>query len=408
MTKAGAAVGVGTNVPAPNSHSRFGASGADRWIECPGSVQAQTGLSDTTTFYAAEGTAGHEVAALCLQDGHDAEAFLDRRIKVKDFPETIEFTEELAEAVQVFVDTVRADKEARGGKLLIERAFHLAWLDEEFWGTSDAARLGTDDVLSVYDLKLGKGKGVEVTGNRQLAYYALGVIGTLPESLQAKIKKIELVVVQPRRAHRDGPVRRWETTPTDLLDFTQDLVDAAKNARSKQPDFKAGDHCKFCRAAGTCKTLANLAAHTAQMDFDDDPAPIPPEDLGEKEMADILDKADIIEAWIKAVRARADALANAGADIPGWKLVDKRATRRWSAEDQNTTAQTLLFDFGLDESSIFSQKLKTPAQIEKMLPKGDRKALAGLYDKESSGKKLARVTDPRDEVASTAQTDFAD
>ena len=250
--------------PSITGHSRFGASGADRWIECPGSVKAQEGIGGITSDAAREGTAGHEVAALCLTDGHDAVSFVGRTI------EGIEIDEDIAEAVQVYLDAVRSDKGAHGGKLLIERRFHLDWLDPEFYGTSDVASLGRDDTLRVYDLKLGKGKAVEVEANRQLCYYALGVIGTLPKIMQGLIKVVELIIVQPRRPHKDGAVRRWRTTPEQLLDYCQDLVDAAKLARSDNPPFKAGDHCTFCRAAGTCPTLRNLALSRAQEDFDDD------------------------------------------------------------------------------------------------------------------------------------------
>jgi len=414
---------------APAGHSRFGASSADRWIECPGSVKAQEGMPNETSIYAAEGTAGHEVAAMCLVDGHDAITFVGRSIAVRDFAERVEITEELADAVQVFLDTIRDDKAKRGGKLLVERNFHLEFLDTEFWGTTDAGRLGTDDVLSIYDLKLGKGKVVEVVTyksdgtsipNRQLCYYALGFISTLPKTIQGLIKEVELVIVQPRASHRDGPVRRVRVKPEQLLDYCQDLVDAAAAARSDNPPFKAGDHCGFCRAKGACPTFRAKAIEIAHSTFLDEDcnalpdggfAPSPghngpppdPMNLTPEQLALLLDRADMLDTWIGGVRAHAEHLARSGHAIPGWKLVDKRAVRRWTAADDDTKA-ALLFDFGLDESSIVELKLRSPAQVEKLLPKGERASLERLYDKTSSGTKLARTSDPRSEVASGAQS----
>lgn len=386
---------------APTGHSRFGASSADRWIECPGSVRAQETVPNQTSIYAAEGTAGHEIAALCLNNGQDAIEYAGKLVAVEGYPEEIEINEELVEGVQLYLDTVRDDKAARGGKLLIERRFQLSSLDSEFYGTSDCAVLGMDWALRVYDLKLGKGKAVEVEANRQLCYYALGVLETLPPNMQAKVGVIELVLVQPRRAHKDGPVRRWRCKPVDLLGYCQDLVDAAKNARTDFPDYKAGDHCGFCRAAGTCPTLREHSMAEAQAAFDDGTtAALTPAELG-----DVLDKADVIEKWIGAVRAYAEHLANQGEDIPGWKLVPKRAIRRWH---ENITADTFFFDFGLDETSIYDKKLKSPAAIEKLLPKAERASLSKLYEKVSSGTKLARVSDPREAVASQVQSDWAD
>jgi hypothetical protein len=390
---------------APTGHSRFGASSADRWIECPGSVTAQEAAPpDSTSIYAAEGTAGHEIAAFCLNNNQDAIEHAGKLVAVEGYPEEIEITEDLVEGIQLYLDTVREDKKARGGKLLIERRFQLASLDKEFFGTSDCAALGTDNVLRVYDLKLGKGKAVEVSANRQLCYYALGVIETLPPHIQAKIKEVELTIVQPRRAHKDGPVRRWRCKPTDLLDYCQDLKEAAADARSISPSYKAGEHCGFCRAAATCKTLRAHAHEAAQRAFEED-AISAPSGMSPGELAAVLNQADTIERWISSVRAYAQHLANQGETIPGWKLVDKRATRKWH---DFVTEDTFIFDFGLDETSIYDKKLKSPAQIEKILPKEDRPKLAKLYSKISSGTKLARVDDVRQEVSASAQSDFAD
>jgi hypothetical protein len=420
MAKAAAKKVGGAKAPSPSGHSRFGASGADRWIECPGSIQAQEPFPNETSIHSAEGTAGHEVAAMCLEDGNDAESFIGRALAVKGWPERIEITEEIAEAVQVYLDTIRADKEKHGGKLLIERNFHLNFLDDEFWGTGDCGCFGNDNVIRIYDLKLGKGKVVEVADdrgpNRQLCYYALGVISTLPKTLQGLIKEVELTVVQPRRPHKDGPVRRVRVSPEQLLDYCQDLVDAAKLARSANPPRKAGDHCVFCRAAGVCPTLREKALDAAQADFDDDGVPTighnggPQfvEEMTNEELGRLLDVSDLIEHWIGAVRVRAETIANGGGHIPGYKLVPKRATKRWKG-DETSVMSSLLFDFGLDESSIMVQKLKSPAQIEKLFGKSPHKAaVAELYEKVSSGNKLAKVDDPREEAKTTAQSDFDD
>lgn len=407
-----------TKKAANTGHSPFGASGADRWIECPGSVQAQAPFPNETSIYAAEGTAGHEVASMCLQDGNDAETFVGRSIVVKDWPERVEITEEIADAVQVYLDAIRTDKAERGGKLVVERSFNLDFLDSEFWGTTDCGRLGTDNVLSIYDLKLGKGKAVEVVDaagnpNRQLCYYALGFINTMPATFRALIEEVELVVVQPRRPHKDGPVRRTRVRADQLLDYCQDLVTAAELARSANPPRKAGDHCGFCRAAGTCPTLRDKALAAAQADFDDDVVQNighngpPPEEMSNEQLGALLDMADLIEMWIGAVRARAETVANGGGHIPGYKLVAKRAVRRWKGSDDDVKLM-LSLDFGLDENTYIEQKLKSPAQVEKALPKPERVALEALYDKVSSGTKLAKVDDPRAGVRPSAQSDFDD
>jgi hypothetical protein len=370
-------------------------------------------MPNESSEYAREGTALHALSAHCLESGQDAIEWLDRPFRYSDHGEvcSIEIDEEQSEAVQLYLDTVRADKEARGGKLLIETRFQLTWLDPEFFGTGDCSRLGNDNVLSVYDAKFGRGKIVDVLRangkvNSQLAYYGIGAVETLRRIVEKfNVKQIELVVVQPRR----GGVRRTTVSHAELLELSDELVEAKANALSESPTFKAGDWCKFCPAAATCSTLKNFAYEQAQLDFDENCVPTAkqePKDMTPEQIATALDAADVIEAWIGAVRAHAELAANQGAEIPGFKLVDKRATRRW--RDEANAASELCFVYGLDEGSIFTKKLMSPAQVEKFLAKPDRASLASLYDKASSGTKLARVSDERPARRAAVQADFDD
>ena len=108
---------------APKKHANLGASKAERWMNCPGSVALEADLPNTSSEYAREGTAAHEVAEQCLLSGKDAIDFLDEIITVTEteiiwgketqVPYEIEVTEEMCEAVQMFVSYVR--EVARGG-----------------------------------------------------------------------------------------------------------------------------------------------------------------------------------------------------------------------------------------------------------------------------------------------------
>jgi len=406
-------VGV-ADAPKPTGHSRFGASKAERWVNCTASVKAEEGREDTPSIYAQEGTAQHTVSAMCLESGQDAIEFVDRTV------DGIEITEDHAEAIQLYLDTIRADKEERGGKLFVERRFHLEWLHPEFFGTSDCGRTGRDRVLCVYDAKFGRGV-VEVAypdgnggfrPNKQLAYYALGMIETLPPGV--KVDKIELVIIQPYASHRDGPVRRHVFEHSDLLDVSADLVAAAEEADGPNAKFVPGDHCTFCKAAGVCKALRNFVMDTAQLDFDDEKGivktygdkTVNPLDMTPAQVENAMDAADLIEAWVNAVRYHGVVLANGGTEFERWKLVQRKTHRRWKSPE--TVANDLSLVFGLDDSSIFKQKVVSPAQVEKLIPKEERHALADLYEKPVGANTLARVTDGRQEEKSTAQSDFDD
>ena len=48
------------------AHAKLSASGAERWLTCPGSIKAEESIPDKSSKFAMEGTAAHELAELCL------------------------------------------------------------------------------------------------------------------------------------------------------------------------------------------------------------------------------------------------------------------------------------------------------------------------------------------------------
>lgn len=372
-------------------------------------------MPNNSSVYAREGTAGHAVASMCLESGQDAIEYVGRTV------EGVEIEEDVSEAVQVYLDTIRGDLAKFGGHLLIEQKFHLEHLHPDFWGTADAVLIGNDEVnptLRVYDLKLGAGKIVEVVNkdgspNIQASYYALGAVQKLPKGVF--VKNVELIIVQPRAWHKDGPVRRHTVTLAELNAVGAVLVDAANKCDGPNPVYVVGDHCGFCAGAPTCKALRDFAMTTAQLDFDDETGIVPtrlgdqtlnPYTMTDAQLSHCLDAADVIDAWVSVVRSHAKFLADGGHGVIGWKLVDRQARRKWL--DETAAAAALSLEYGLDESAIFKQKLLSPAQVEKQLPKSERAAIAVLYDKASSGTVLVRADNPRTEAKAKVTADFDD
>ena len=64
------------------THATLSPSSADRWMTCPGSVPLSEGIVDTSSEYAAEGSAAHEIAALCLTNSSDAAAYVGRIVEI--------------------------------------------------------------------------------------------------------------------------------------------------------------------------------------------------------------------------------------------------------------------------------------------------------------------------------------
>lgn len=381
------------NLPA---HSKIGASSMKRWSKCPGSVKLSEGIESRSSVFAEEGTKAHELGEKWLLEGETA---------IAGYPV------DMVEHVSVYVDAVAERDDAHlHNELLVEQRFHLHELHSDLFGTSDAIvwQPGIER-LSVIDLKYGAGVPVEVEDNPQLQYYALGA---LLANKQWKPREVEVVIVQPRCPHPDGPVRAQVLQVVDLLDFAADLVEAVKRTEEASAKYAGaldkgwysewlspGDHCRFCPAAAICPAQKNKAQQLAKQAF----APGLPYDA--QQLAETLEWLPVLEAWIKNTREFAYAEAEKGHDIPRHKLVEKRATRKWRSESD---AANDLQELGIPYDQLFEKKLITPAVAEKMLGKEQREQLNDMCIKESSGHTLVHESDKREAIKVDAKSAFAD
>lgn len=375
------------------AHSLLGASSAKRWIECPGSVKLSEGVENTSSKYADEGTAAHELAERCLKEQVNAVKYLGEHITVGE--NVFEVTAEMADAVQIYIETVRSY--CNGAyELMVEQRFHLDWIDDELFGTNDACVVQLFDKVVIIDFKYGRGVPVEAIGNKQLLYYALG------GARGYEGYDVELVIVQPRCPHPEGPVRKWNINYHTLTEYEQELRDAVVevNKARKLKDVyqltKSGDHCKFCPAKGFCKTLRHDSLSVANVDFDDwvEPTTLPtPQSLTPDQISRAIVLSDLVEEWISAVRNYAHEQLVKGVEIPGFKLVQKRANRAWKDEDEVIKEfEDVLGDL------IFTKKLKSPAQLEKILGKEVIKKHSCIPD---NGTAIAPLSDKRPAIKPT-------
>lgn len=383
------------------AHSKLGASSAHRWMACPGSVRLGAGLESRSSIYAAEGSAAHALAAKCLENGNDADVYGG---EWEHDGHKGEITDEMCEAVQVYLDTVRGDAIENGEApyRLVEHKFHLKEIHSDLFGTADCVQVWPcAKLMRVYDYKHGAGVAVGVDANPQLLYYALGAL----LSYKKPISYVELVVVQPRCDHPDGRVRRWRTTAVDLLDFEADLLDAVRRTEDPAAPLVLGEHCHWCAAAAICPEAKRRAQEAARMEFK-------PEAYDPEALAETLKILPAIEGWAKTVREFAYGEAQHGRCPPGFKLVDKRPTRKWKVDEQ--TLATELSKIGLAESDIYApREAKSPAQIEKVIGKGKKNetklaVVGSLCAAVSSGTKLVPESEPGEPVKRSAKEDFAD
>lgn len=386
-------------------HSPIGASSAYRWIACPGSVRLSKNLPNKSSFYAREGIAAHKVAEECLLTGALPETFQGRIVQVEDSQVTV--NEEMVDVVGIYRDTINDDRQD-GDEVAVEQRFDLSSFFPELFGTNDCSlyRSATGE-LFVYDLKYGRGIPVNVKRNPQLLYYGLGAAIVKPER---SLTSLELVVIQPRCPHHDGPVRRYRIDAVDLLEWSVELVAAAEATTKVDAPLNLGTHCEFCPAAAICPSLWKHVQVTAKAEFDSNgEVTVPnPESISGEDLANILRESTIIDAWLRRVKEFAHHEAEAGRVPPGFKLVAKRANRKWRDE---TEAERALKSMRLVKAETHVIKFKTPTQIEKILkakkaPDTRMKRFNTLIVKESSGSTLVDGSDSRPPLRPHAQEEF--
>lgn len=365
----------------PTDHAKLSPSGAHRWMNCPGSVEAEAPFPDSSSKYADEGTAAHHYAAVCLEQGIDAEALLipGRYFTTENAPpECLDWplTADMAEHVQTYLDYVRGvwmfcDETWIERNEAIDPL--LATLPDPTvgQGTSDAG--GVDyaaATLHVSDLKFGRGVLVEVEENEQFRLYALGAYSALTHEQRMKIKTATYHVVQPRADHDDGPCRTWSEPMHELLLWAQrTFAPAAASAMRPGAPRLAGDHCKFCKAKGTCAEFRGVAIEKMPFTFEDIgnkvAMPVLPDQtaLTPERVSEVYFALDQFEEWIKAFRAFVFAELEAGREVPGVALKRKRTNRNWMDE-------AMVAEFYDHAPSIFQEpKVLSPAQMEKLAKK---------------------------------------
>lgn len=368
-----------------------------RWSKCPGSVRLSKGMPNKSSVFAEEGSDAHALAAECLRYAEDPVEYVGYDLEADGRKFTV--TQEMAESVAVYTWAVW-ELEYHEWQCKIEHRFDLSKVHPGCFGTADCVIWQPDTAtLHVFDLKYGAGIPVEVKGNPQLQYYGLGAL----LSCGYPAKTVKLTIVQPRCHHPDGPVRSWEIDAIDLLDFRADLKAYAVATQDPAAPIVPGDHCRFCPAKPMCPALRNKAQAVAKLEF----SPVLSYDPEQLRLT--LDSVPVMEAWIKGVREFAYSEAEAGRTPPGYKLVAKRATRKWRSEGEVIEIlQTAYPDDGIFEP----RELKSPAQLEKTIGKAnlakllERNEAGHLITSESSGHALAPESDPRPPVKLAARDEF--
>ena len=385
-------------------HARLSASGSQRWLACPGSILLEESYpEDVVSEFAEYGTAGHQLAQLCLEKERPATLFEGQVFnKSENFPEGFKVDTEMADAVQTYLDYCNSLGE---GETHIEKRVDFSLYVNEGFGTADFIKV-KDNEIHVVDLKMGKGVKVNAINNTQGMLYALGVVW---DSKLADNDIVHIAIVQPRLDH----ISEWSLTVNALLTWGTDSVrPRAEQAWNGEPIFNPGEsQCRFCKAKPTCKALAEHSLKTAMDTFTDIPTE---EDLKEvhtlthAEIGALLPRVNTLVNWAKSLEAHAFSELDKGEKIPGYKLVMGRSgNRKWTNEDD---IERKLTQMGVRKSEMFSKKLLTPAQMCKIIKKKDLSVtqIETFWNSPEGKPTIAVESDSREEIQPSDISGFTD
>jgi hypothetical protein len=312
--------------------------------------------------------------------------------------EDVPITEEMLDVVDTYVSYVMS----LTGNKRFETVVKVETADdlEPLWGTADTICVSERErLVEIVDFKYGQGVFVSAD-TPQFRIYALGVLDFLGPFVE--IDNVNLTVVQPRAG--DTPIRSVTIPVGELVRWQQDvLVPALRRLKAGDATEAPGEHCRWCVRSGECKTLAKLAMDSAKVAFGE----VPPDPTGmtDAEIGAMLQHGEMILAWVNRMRMEASARLDNGGSVPGWKLVAKRAMRRWDDPEGAIIAikqkQVPLMDV---------LRIETIGTVEKVLKryKVPLDTIDPYTIKQSSGSTLVSEADGRPAVDTSAKNVFSE
>lgn len=359
------------------SHSSIvGGSTAKRVIACPASVKLVQKMPPAPeSEHAARGTLLHNVMAELLEFDKTPAQMLGATYKKQVL--TQELIDEKVIPALALLDEVDPEKQM---EYMVETRVGFGdYLPGVFGSTDLLGRLGNRAII--LDWKFGDGVLVDAQDNPQLLFYAAAAMRT--EACKWVFEgatEIELVIVQP------PAIRRWVTDKARVVSFEQELAKAVKAAQSHDPVMQTGDHCRWCTAKPVCPKMTGEVERVLKTQLTALPA---------EQISAMLDQADRIEDFLRDLRGLAFQMLENGQPVPGYKLVAKRGTRQWV---DDMAVIDWAEEHQIPPRDVCETKLKSPAQLEKVVKKFNIELPSELVVSISSGSTLAPESDPRPAV----------
>lgn len=308
------------------NHALLSASSSHRWLNCPPSARLCEGYDDKGSDFAAEGTDAHSLCEYKLKEALGLPA--------EDPTENLTWYDSEMEdcangyAAYVLELVEEAKKTCPDPVVLIEQRLDYSKYVEAGFGTGDCV-IVADDTLNIVDYKHGRGVLVDATENPQMKLYALGALDLF--DCLYDIRTVTMTIYQPRRAN----ISVFTISTQDLLDWAEKiLVPTAELAFNGDGEYHCGEWCQFCKAKADCRERARANLELARYEFRQPPL------LTDEEVESILAQIDDLVSWAEDIKAYALQAAISGKHWSGYKLVEGRATRKYT--DERAVAATVM------------------------------------------------------------------
>lgn len=361
----------------PTVHYKYGGSTAGRTMQCPAWIKLTEKMpqKSTSTQDADRGTLLHDCMEELLRNPDiPVENMLGRRLN-----DQIVTEEELDDAIRPALNSYLDFADERDFLVELPEVEVVHDLPDT-GGTSDIIACNNDTVF-IIDWKFGFHK-VDAKDNSQGLFYAMCArLDPRTKKLFEGKHKLCIVIIQPTT---EDVIDYWDTT-IDMLDSFEVSYQVARDNQDENRPM-TGEYCKFCPAMPICPAKTGMARQAMMLDPNtDEPA----------KLSKALDLADDVIEWAQSVKKFAHEQAELGLAIEGYKLVDKRATRKWVNEVDIIDTFKRARSIKLDE--VITTKVMSPAQFEKFCKKKgvDYDKYSTYIEKVSSGTTLTTSDDPR-------------
>ena len=340
-------------------HSDYGGSVADKWMNCPGYTAAVVDIPpQVESIHMAGGTAQHALNEAVMNGSIiDISTMIDRPwLNVSaEFKHHLYIDENL-DCARVWVDEIfqRFDP-TDGWNLMIESTVVMSSIHPtDIYGSADLIAINpAQKHFAVVDYKHGAGKIVDID-TPQIPFYGVSAADTFRIPADWTFTG---GVIQPRV--NDGI--KFKQFPEHSMQEWRGIFRHA-HTRSKEVDAPrlAGEHCNWCRAAPTCKALADQRRMSIRKEFS---GGVLPGNLTPEERGRILDILPMVESWISDFQEGSLQLAIKG-DAPNGYILSpgRRGARAWSADETAIVAV-------VGEEMAYTRKIVSPAQAEKAMGK---------------------------------------